>query len=522
MITLPNVYSMYNVVGTIHISTLFKPNGNKIMYKQLELLRKDKYDPTDRIVVVYDCADRYSYTDLPGDGLVCLQKYLTQLDITNCFVLIVSSNKNIANECKKVKELYSTDENSIECIYVDGITTPSAPVDVRDTFCVLPWMHLYIGPDGNVLPCCVADQKYPIDNIRNNSVDSILKSKSFDQLRKNMLSNQPSKECSYCYAKEDANFYSPRKMANKRWKHLTNLELNRNGTITKINPVYLDIRLNNICNLKCRMCSGYFSSSIAAEENKIFNIKNNNLHNQERKTELVEIISYLPSAEKIYFAGGEPLITPEHYEILNALIKCNNTNLEIFYNTNFTKLNFRDISVTKLWSKFTNIKIGASLDAIGKVAEYIRAGTVWEEIEQNLARIKQEAPHVNFTVTSTVGFMNVTSLIELQRTWHDNQILDISKFSLSATISPDHMTICILPNHHKLCLDKLINEHIKWCSDNNAVLLASQWNNVLQYMWSADYSHHLTEFKRITNLLDGHRGESFVDVFPEFKDLICD
>ena len=37
-------------------------------------------------------------------------------------------------------------------------------------------------------------------------------------------------------------------------------------------------------------------------------------------------------AEKIYFAGGEPLLAAEHYEILNALISCGNTDLEITYN----------------------------------------------------------------------------------------------------------------------------------------------------------------------------------------------
>jgi uncharacterized Fe-S cluster-containing radical SAM superfamily protein len=354
-------------------------------------------------------------------------------------------------------------------------------------------------------------------NIKEQSIDSILKSKKFTVLRNNMLNNRRSKECNYCYIKEDAGLESARKNHNQRWYVSNPLSV-----IEKFNPVYLDIRLNNICNLKCRMCSSYFSSAIADEENKIFGITNNfsAIKYQQRTASLTEILEYATCAERIYFAGGEPLLSKEHYDILHQLINCGNTNLEIFYNTNFTTLQYQNFSVLNLWNQFSDITVGASLDAQGPVAEYIRNGTKWENIESNLSLLKKYCPHVKFTVTSTVGFLTVESLINLQKHWHNSCILDINNFSLSIMVSPAHMTVGVLPNHHKQRLESIIIQHINWCQQEGAKALANQWNDVLNYMWLRDDSYYLGEFKQLTNIMDQHRKESFVNTFPEYTDLI--
>jgi hypothetical protein len=39
-------------------------------------------------------------------------------------------------------------------------------------------------------------------------------------------------------------------------------------------------------------------------------------------------------------------------------------------------------------------------------------------------------------------------------------------------------------------------------------------------MWSQDNSHHLSEFKRLTNLMDVYRKESLSQAIPELADLI--
>ena len=514
--------NLYHTVGPYYLSNFYQPNGDKHLYNFLTSVYQSEYKSNFRILIVQDCEDTYDYADLPGRAICVLQKYVTQIDISNFFILVITGNKNISAELEQVQKLYSTDSSSMQSYIVEGVNY--APVQkIQDTFCVLPWMHLYVGTDGNVLPCCQADHQHPMGNIETHSITNILKSPAFNQLRKNMLSGLRSKECSRCYAHEDSGLKSPRLDHNTQWKNIKQNNLNEDGSLDKFDPVYLDIRLNNICNLKCRMCSGYFSSAIAQEEVVLFGKKKSiqsSLQLQQRNVGLKEILDYVPTAEKIYFAGGEPLLTSEHYKILDALIACGNTNVEITYNTNLTNLTYRDRCVLDLWNQFSNIIIGASIDAEGCVAEYVRHGTNWNTIESNLELVKSQCPHVNFTVTSTVGLLNVDSLIKLQQRWHTSGTLNISKFSQSIMISPDHLTVCALPLEHKQRLEQIINHHIVWCNENDANRLASQWNDVLNYIWSKDNSHYMSEFKRLTHIMDQHRNESLAKTIPELANLL--
>jgi radical SAM protein with 4Fe4S-binding SPASM domain len=513
---------LYSTAGPYYLSNFYQPDGDKHLYEFLTSVYCSEYQPNFRIIIVQDCVDTYDYADMPGRAICALQKHASQIDISNFFILVITGNKNISAELDQVQKLYSTDLCSIQSYIVDEIEYV-ATYKTQDTFCVLPWMHLYVGTDGNVLPCCVADHQHPMGNIEEHSIDNIAKSSAFNQLRKNMLSGLRSKECNRCYTQEDLGLKSSRLSHNNRWKNIKQDNLNQDGLINKFDPVYLDIRLNNICNLKCRMCSGYFSSAIAQEEVVLFGKKESvqsSLKMQQRNLGLTEILQYVPTAEKIYFAGGEPLLTSEHYEILDALIVCGNTDLEITYNTNFTTLTYRERSVLDLWKQFSNIKIGASLDAEGAVAEYVRHGTKWSTIESNLELVKSQCPHINFTVTSTVGLLNVDNLIRFQQHWHTSGTLDISKFSQSVMISPEHLTVSALPLEHKQRLEQTINHHIVWCRENNAKALATQWTDVLNYMLSKDNSHSMTEFKRLTEILDQHRNESLEKVIPELKNLL--
>jgi hypothetical protein len=268
------------------------------------------------------------------------------------------------------------------------------------------------------------------------------------------------------------------------------------------------------------MCSSYFSSAIAQEDTVLYGSKKHMFTSPQRTMALKDIIDFLPYAENIYFAGGEPLLTAEHYEILEQLIKCGNTNLKLNYNTNFTKTTFRQQSVFDLWCKFENVNIGASLDAEGSVAEYVRHGTDWQKIEENFVELKNRCPHVKFTVTSTVGFLNVTSLINLQKNWVQSGWLDACDFFVSMLISPDHLSLQVLPFAHKQRLKKIMLSHVEWCNTHKANTLAKSWQDAVQFMLMQDTSHCLTEFRRLTKTMDDYRKESFALTFPEFQELL--
>src|SRR5210317_357263 len=263
------------------------------------------------------------------------------------------------------------------------------------TFCILPWIHVYANPDGNVLPCCIGDYRMPMGNVQENTIQEIFNNEKFKTMRSKMLQGERCEECMACYSNEEAGNNSFRQSVNIQFeKYIPDaLSTQSDGTLDEMKLRYLDVRWSNICNFKCRSCSSTYSSSWATEDGKdkvyIFagGDTNDDLYKQ--------FEPHFDTIEEFYFAGGEPLLTDKHYDILEYLIKNNRTEVKLRYNTNMSVLRYKDKNVLDLWKQFSNVYIGASLDSWSNRAEYIRHGTNWNNIEINLRKIRKEAPHIH-------------------------------------------------------------------------------------------------------------------------------
>ena len=105
--------------------------------------------------------------------------------------------------------------------------------------------------------------------------------------------------------------------------------------------------------------------------------------------------------------------------------------MQVHYNTNLSKLVYKDNDAIELWKNFKNINIGASLDDSHARAEYIRKGTVWSEIEDNIKRIKTELPDIDFYVSATVDFFNAISIVNFYRYMVKNNFINIEDFQVN-------------------------------------------------------------------------------------------
>lgn len=510
-IELQNIQSRYRVLGIFKYSSLLDPDGEKNLYDWLYTHRKDRYDQDERLVFIQDCADTYEYTNDQGNftGIIC--NALQTVDISGSFVVLLTTNKNIATELTSVNR----SDDMITTVLIQGEYNPIYPT-FGDTFCPLPWMHLHINPAGNVLPCCCGDPDTPLGNINDDSLADIYNNSKFQNLRKSLLSGKHPKECKDCWVKESSGLRSQRQVNAETYSVA---DPNPNGLV-EFKPTTFDLRINKLCNLKCRSCSPELSSSIAQEVQAIYGVEWPALNNSQRKSILQELLALLPNAEHVYFTGGEPLLAPEHFAMINELIRLKHTNLSIFYNTNFMQLDFRGVDLTTLWSQFSQIGIGASLDAIGPVAEYLRHGTVWSTIESNLTRLQTTAPNVKFKVSSTVGFLNVESLIDLQQNWTQRGLLNIDQFFIPQIIIDSFFSIQVAPLHHKKRLDSIICNHVDWLNSMHAFSLGQRWLEIKKHMWQEDRSHLLNEFRRTMSNQDKYRHESFEKVLPQFADLM--
>lgn len=407
------------------------------------------------------------------------------------------------------------------------------------SFCMLPWVHFTTSPSGDALPCCIA--KTPIDefgfhrplgNTTRESMIEIVNSKGMNQLRLDMLSDVKNPMCSTCHAHDDLLLGSFRSSSNKQYsKHFDNViaSTNEDGSLSEFKMRYFDIRFSNICNFKCRTCGPDWSSQWEQE-----NIKNNiyqhNIIKNNKKEFLEEVINQIPNIEEAYFAGGEPLITEEHYILLEEMIRQGRTDTVLRYNTNLSNLKFKNKDLMSLWKQFTNnIQIYASVDHYGERAEYIRHGTDWTVIEENFLLAKK-SPYIQLQMNTVLSLYNYKTFLEFYQYLFDKGLYSSTDntYSIYTMSSPEFLTSNILPQHHKeegkIKILKLIDimKSMGFTKKPNTLHLVQgiiDWTIApSQNTWEK----YKEEFQVNTEQRDSLRGESFVKTFPELADLMED
>jgi sulfatase maturation enzyme AslB (radical SAM superfamily) len=220
--------------------------------------------------------------------------------------------------------------------------------------------------------------------------------------------------------------------------------------------------------------------------------------------------------EEIYFAGGEPLLTDKHYDMLEHLISIGKTNVELRYNTNLSSLKYKGKSVIDLWKQFSNIQIYVSLDSWGDRAEYIREGTEWSVIEENIRLIKKEAPHIDMRMTSVISAFNVYTLPDFLDYLFANKLFDKNNFypSFYNLINPHYYSPDILPDNLKTAIITKLK------SASFTRYLDQQIKNVISGLENSTFDPILkNQFLNKTNYYDQIRNRDFLKTFPELAEL---
>jgi len=287
------------------------------------------------------------------------------------------------------------------------------------TFCIYPWIHLHAYPTGEAYPCCHAEMGVgQIGNCRTNTLKEIWNSPAQKKLRTDMLSETPNAACGRCYEQEKSGFFTGRQSANKHHGHHVDRvhSTDSTGQVDQFEMTYWDIRFSNLCNLKCRSCGHIFSSQWYQDQAKLAGgdwKDRNTVLNYAGRTETdmwEQLEPHLDYVEQIYFAGGEPLLMEEHYHILDELVKRGRFDVRLIYNTNFTHTDLKGRSVFEYWKQFKSVAVGASLDAHGAPAEYIRKGTVWRDVIKNRHDMLRICPQVDFYISPTLSILNARHL----------------------------------------------------------------------------------------------------------------
>ena len=393
---------------------------------------------------------------------------------------------------------------------------------------MLPWVHLHTWPNGNVYPCCITPMEYIAGNLNDSSLEEIYNSDLIKDIRVKMLNDERHDACSRCYHQEDSGGHSMRHRANKSWKHYENLieTTEDDGTIEEMKLPYWDFRFSNICNFKCRSCGPQLSTGWYPDTKKIAVLETGRSFlpddvPKKNTFDLWEQIEpHFESVEEIYFAGGEPLIMEEHYRILKKLDAMGKHDVLIRYNTNFSEMRYKDLHVLEFWPKFKNIEVGASIDGMEEQGEFIRSGFNWEQFKENRNRMKETCSHVNFYVSSTISIQNAYHVIPFHHALVDGGYIDsYNAFNVNIVTEPKHLDMRILPQHHKVELEKLYQKHIDFLSEKSAWPVKQGFDTLRNHLMQELDREHLKVFQYKMKQLDELRGEDFQKTFPELEDL---
>jgi MoaA/NifB/PqqE/SkfB family radical SAM enzyme len=387
------------------------------------------------------------------------------------------------------------------------------------SFCMYPWIHLHAFPTGEAYPCCNTEMSETIGNTRNQTLQEIWDSEAMHDVRTKMLSGESVKGCTRCYEQEDSGFFSMRMSANKHFGH--HIALTDNPT-PPMKMIYWDIRFSNLCNLRCRSCGHIFSSNWYDDQVKLagpeWAYTNTRINFAGRSEDDIwnQLEPQIDNLEQVYFAGGEPLIMEEHYRLIHELIRRGRTDVRLIYNTNFSQLSYKKTNVLELWREFDSVSVGASLDAMGRHAEYIRKGTNWSQVEKNREQMLNICPRVDFYISPTLSILNALHLPHFHRDWVSRGFLKPQDLNINILQDPPHYRIDALPHQYKVDIREAYLEHIDWLKPQDHLKRATTgFESAINFMMADDRSNLLSQFKIKTAQLDSIRNENILDAIPE-------
>lgn len=307
--------------------------------------------------------------------------------------------------------------------------------------------------------CCVSSEPDNVENIMTHRIEDWTKSKIRTTAIELFNDNKWPDACTRCRIDEEAGIESTRQKSEHYGPGIT----------------HLDLRFGNSCNLSCRMCWPASSSSLVQEQQEF--LMNNIespwgstsfvVHNWYDDNKALELAS-IPTLKEVYLTGGEPMMVKGLLKFAQLLDK----NVTLRFNTNGTILNPKLLEEIK---KFKNVNMCFSIDGVGKVNDYIRWGSKWEDVYRN------------FKICKDAGF-------------------DVS-------IGP---TVQVLNELYMPALHK-------WAKDEGVkvfenVLARPAYYNIKTAPWHSTNVQAQQDFVKYTRILDTKRNCSLRDYLPEVAD----
>ncbi len=401
----------------------------------------------------------------------------------------------------------------------------------QSTLCVLPWIHLNIAPNGKVLFCCAPPDfsKSVAGDLKKQRIEEIWNGEFLKSLRKCMINGVKPSVCSVCYDNELVSGYSFRMAHNRdfatKLKEIPRIT-NKDGSLDKVDLRFWDFRFSNLCNYKCRMCGPESSSAWIPDARKLGWEKYDvpyNIEAIDQNPNIDFLIKYIDTVEFINFAGGEPLLMDEHWQILDMLDKRKRYDVNISYNTNLSILKYKNKNILDYWVKWgKRILISASIDEIGKRAEYIRSGSKWNIVVENLISICNTGVLVKPYIT--VSAMNVFRIPEIIDNLIDLGVINKNEnwrnFELNLVMFEPRFHVSILPDKEREEIIDRLEDYTVDFKNKYQVDISDRFLQLIWHLKKPRNKKNCQDFIEYTRALDKIRNENTYEIIPELKCIL--
>ena len=386
-----------------------------------------------------------------------------------------------------------------------------------EKICMLPWISVETSPIGTARPCCLAKDEITKPNgtkytLKDNTLEEIYHSEYMQNLRQEFLDGNKPATCQRCWDEEAAGRISKRINSRIRLKEYYNRVEWDNTNPDQL--WFIDLKLGNICNLKCRICGSWSSSKWAKEEidyvpgidrktHLAYKFLQDGAWPRENPAFWENLKALLPNIKYLEFTGGEPFLIEQHFDLLSYAVDCGYAkNIEIHYNTNGTV--FPDNY--KLWKHFRHVEVAISIDNLEERFEYERYGAKWSEVQQNIVKFNELRNNkLSTQLCWTANIQNVYYLPEICD-WMNTQSFDHVYFNMLH--DPWHMCISrMTAAAQQLVIDRLTNYEFDPKHKMEIMRIVSFIKNGT----GSDGS----EFINKMQLTDKYRGQRFLDSHPE-------
>jgi MoaA/NifB/PqqE/SkfB family radical SAM enzyme len=430
-------------------------------------------------------------------------------------------------------------------------------------FCISPFVALNTRGQGNPRVCCSingllagvpknaliddvnAGRKIgskDVFNLTSDSIESFWNSAFMRDFRMKMIRGEYIKNCQHCHALEDKGMSSKRLSKNSKYlarsKELIEDTKRNNGKVTKP-PVWWEIRLSTICNLACRMCSPFLSSRILSElrtnRDRIPQSQVNRIKKAEETAELgdlgksvffrEQVNQSLADIETLEMRGGEVLSDPEAMRFLesvsqNAAAK----NIHFDLSSNITLLKDKQI---EMFNNFKGGHLRCSIDGYAEENEYIRHGSNWNIIIENLKRTKKLHSgwyRVIQTTLTAYQILTIDRLVKFIDEFCEKEEIELF-FGFSTVRETPYLVHELIPLEFRLETLERIDAFIPLSYLCNRApkkeLHRVYFENVrgaLKSTFRPSYSDH-EAFRSYTKSLDTIRQQNVLQVFPHLHFL---